>query len=271
MSLGGSADPPRQTMGVFPTPIWMQTLQMHTLHPWCWPPMQTSLDADPPGCRPPLDTDPQMQTPGRRPLVMWPEMHAGKPTPPCPRGQNDWQMLLTILPSLAVGKDTFCNQVSTRSNLFISTIKTSTLPSVRIPPSGPSFSDEDNFTKCNFTFFDCFNLCLWAINDRLFILKSPSPIQACEESTRSSVRFQLLNVRLSVKSRASRDLITGSPPSVRRGSRIVLLRIQWVILKDLPRNLPETPPLRPETHPPSLPARRYKNILATSYLERFPQ
>ena len=34
--------------------------------------MQTLLDADPPGCRSPLDADP---------LVMWPVMHAGKPTP----------------------------------------------------------------------------------------------------------------------------------------------------------------------------------------------
>ena len=161
MSLGGSTNPPRQTMGV-----WMQTPRCIPSTLDADPPMQTSLDADPPGCRPPgcsptwiqtpciqtpryrppgyrlPDADPWMQNPDH---VTWNACWETNPTlPPWTEWLTD---ALKTLPSLAVGKDTFCNQVSTRSNLLMSTIKTSTLPSVRIPPSGPSLSDKDNFWK----------------------------------------------------------------------------------------------------------------------------
>ena len=59
--------------------------------PTCWPYLIVSRGVCPP---PP----PWMQTPWRQiALVMWPVMHAGRPTP-TPRGQKEWHTLVKILP-----------------------------------------------------------------------------------------------------------------------------------------------------------------------------
>ena len=181
MSLGGSANPPKAdngTMGVFPTPIWMQTSRCRPL----W--IQTLLDADPPGCSPTWIQTPWIQTPRCRPLDadLWScdlkRMLGSQPHPaPVDRitDRRFWKHYLPLAladlrggrqgrappeskffhfhavfsknlknnsnfgswrtplgkildpPLLAVGKDTSCNQVSTSSNILMSTIKTSTL------------------------------------------------------------------------------------------------------------------------------------------------
>ena len=78
------ADPPWGRTRLRQTPPWMQTLLLDA-HPLLdtHPLRQTLLHADPPWGRLPLEADPlEADPPGGRPmLVLWPVMHAGKPTP----------------------------------------------------------------------------------------------------------------------------------------------------------------------------------------------
>ena len=70
-------------------PPWMQTIWIYT----SW--MQTPLDADSPGCRPSWMQTPRCRLPWRQtPLVIWPVMHAVKPT----LLWTEWQTGVKTLP-----------------------------------------------------------------------------------------------------------------------------------------------------------------------------